>query len=678
MCRLADVTVSSKALGDSVSNDILWQPQPETVEQTAMYQFMQAMNTKHGLAMETYLDLWHWSVDDLELFWTEIWEYFDIIGEKPTGPMLQGQMPETHWAAGAKVNYAENILRHAKTMADEEAVVGLDESLNRTALTWRELNEQVGAFAHHLKTIGVSEGDVVAAALPNIPQAIVGLLGSAAVGAIWSVVNVDFGVPGIVTRFQQLEPKVFMTIDGLELGGKHRDQVGDLDRLLEELDTVTHHVLVENTHTADHAQIAQITQARNVETAVLDDIVAQGREPEFTAVDFSHPLWVLYSSGTTGTPKGIVQSQGGTVLEIAKSFGLHYRVPQNEAVYISTSTTWMLWNMLVGTLITGAKAIAYSGGVFTGGPGRQFEILERERVAMYGCGAAILTGVQESGMVPKDHFNLSNLTDILVSASPLPARTWHWIYEAVKPDVRLRSDSGGTDVCSVFVGSNPMDPVRVNELMGPALGVAADVYDESENSVTDEVGELVITKPMPTMPLYFWNDPEGERYRDAYFSENPHIWYHGDFATQTERQSFVIHGRSDATLNRGGIRMGSSDLYQVVDALDEVSASMVIGAELDDGDYYMPLFVVPSDPNIEADKLKDIIINAIRTELSPRYVPDDIIIAPGVPMTKTGKLMEVPVKRVLQGMSPEKVSKETAAEPEVLDWYLDYAAEAAK
>jgi acetoacetyl-CoA synthetase len=661
-----------------VSNDILWQPSDETIQQTEMYRFMRAMNTKHGLTMETYLDLWNWSVDDLEVFWTEIWDYFDVLGQRPTGPMLQGQMPETRWAEGARVNYAQNILRHAHTMGEQEAVVGLDESLNRTALTWQQLNEQVGAFAHHLKSIGVKEGDVVAAALPNIPQAIIGLLGCATVGAIWSVVNVDFGVPGIVTRFQQLKPKVLMTIDGLELGGKRRDQVDDLDRLLEELDTVTHHVLVENTYTGERSEVADITEAHNVDTAAFDDVVAEGREPEFVPVDFSHPLWVLYSSGTTGTPKGIVQSQGGTVLEIAKSFGLHYRVPKGEAVYISTSTTWMLWNMQVGTMITGAKAITYSGGVFAGGPGRQFEILANERVAFYGCGAAILTGVQESGLVPKDEYDLSNLTDILVSASPLPARTWRWIYEAVTPDVRLRSDSGGTDVCSVFVGSNPMDPVRVNELMGPALGVAADVYDESGNSVTEEVGELVITKPMPTMPLYFWNDPDGERYREAYFSQDPHIWYHGDFATQTERQSFVIHGRSDATLNRGGIRMGSSDLYQVVDALDEVSASMVIGAELDDGGYYMPLFVVPSDPDIDADKLKDTIVAAIRTELSPRYVPDDIIIAPGVPMTKTGKLMEVPIKRVLQGMAPEKVSKETAAEPDVLEWYLEYATEATK
>lgn len=656
-----------------LSDQILWQPRTEQIQATAMHQFMQAMNTKHQLDMDSYLDLWRWSVDELDVFWTEIWDYFDIIGDKPTGPMTQGRMPATVWAQGAKINYAENILRHASTMGDAEAIVGLDESLNRTALTWTQLNQQVGAFAHHLRTIGVRKGDVVAAALPNTPQAIVALLGTAAVGAVWSVVNVDFGVQGIVTRFKQLEPKVLLTIDALELGGKVRDQLGDLDDLLEELPSVTHHVLVETTNTGSVEQVQQITGARSIETALFSQITANGREPEFSRVDFSDPLWVLYSSGTTGTPKGIVQSQGGTVLEIAKSFGLHYKIPQGEVVYISTSTTWMLWNMLVGALITGTTSVTYSGGVFAHGPGRQFEILEQEDVTLFGCGAAILTGVQEAGIVPKDDYDLSKLTDILVSASPLPERTWHWVYEAVKSDLRLRSDSGGTDVCSVFVGSNPMDPVYVNELMGPALGVAADVYDELGNSVTDEVGELVITKPMPSMPLYFWNDTDGSRYREAYFSQDPHIWYHGDFASQTQRQSFVIHGRSDATLNRGGIRMGSADLYQVVDALDEVSASMVIGAELDDGDYYMPLFVVPSNSETSEQELKDIIVEAIRTELSPRYVPDEIIIAPGVPMTKTGKLMEVPVKRVLQGMAAQKVSQETAAEPSVLQWYLDYA-----
>lgn len=656
-----------------MTDKILWQPTEEAIRSSAMYQFMVDMNTKHGLTMDSYLELWQWSIADLDVFWTEIWDYFDVIGEKPTGPMLTGTMPDARWAQGAKVNYAQNILRHAQTMADAEAIVGLDESLNRTALTWQQLNEQVGAFAHHLKRLGVQPGDVVAAALPNIPQAIVGLLASAAIGAIWSVVNVDFGVTGIVSRFKQLQPKVLITLDALELGGRVRDQTEDLDALITQLDSVTDHVLVEYTGTDASARVAEIVSKHQVTTTRYLDIIATPREPEFEPVDFSHPLWVLYSSGTTGTPKGIVQSHGGTVLEIAKSFGLHYRVPQGAPVYISTSTTWMLWNMQVAVLITGAKAITYSGAVFAGGPARQFEILDTEHVAFYGCGAAILTAVQESGFIPAEHYDLSDLTDILVSASPLPARTWRWVYEAVNPDVRLRSDSGGTDVCSVFVGSNPIDPVRVNELMGPALGVAADVYDDTGTPVTEQVGELVITQPMPTMPLYFWHDDDGSRYREAYFSQNPHIWYHGDFATKTERHSFVIHGRSDATLNRGGIRMGSSDFYQIVDALEDVSASMVIGAELDDGDYYMPLFVVPRSPEVDPEELKAKVIETIRTELSPRYVPDDIIIAPGVPMTKTGKLMEIPVKRVFQGMTPEKVALETAAEPDVLQWYLDYA-----
>lgn len=651
----------------------LWTPAPEHIRRSAMAQFMEAMNTKHGLAMETYLDLSQWSISDLEVFWTDIWQYFDIIGQPPTGPMLQGNMPKATWAAGAQVNYAQNLLRHATTLAQQEAVVGLDEALNRTALTWQQLNEQVGAFAHHLRQIGVRQGDVVAAALPNIPQTIVAFLGTAAVGAIWSVVNVDFGVTGIVTRFQQLRPKVLLTIDALQLGGSIRNQIPDLDQLITQLSTVTHHILVPNTTTPDTTTVEHITAKHQVVTADYNRITAQGRQPEFADVDFSHPLWVLYSSGTTGTPKGIVHGHGGMVLETAKSFGLHYRVPQGAAVFISTSTTWMLWNMLVAVLFTGAKAITYSGAVFAGGPGRQFHILDQEQVALYGCGAAVLTAVQESGLHPKEEYDLKHLTDILVSASPLPARTWHWVYEAVHSDVRLRSDSGGTDVCSVFVGSNPMDPVVANELMGPALGVAADVFDHTGQSVTDRVGELVITKPMPTMPLYFWDDDNGSRYRDAYFGHNPHIWYHGDFATKTGRHSFVIHGRSDATLNRGGIRMGSADVYQVVDALDGVAGSMVIGVEQDDGGYYMPLFVVPTDADVDIEQLKTTITEAIRTELSPRYVPDEIRIAPGVPMTKTGKLMEIPVKRVYQGMPADRVSTETAADPQILQWYLEQA-----
>lgn len=656
-----------------MTDSILWQPTSEAVRATAMYDFMQTMNTKYGLVMSNYLDLWQFSVDDLNVFWTEIWDYFGVLGEPPAGELLSGNLPDARWGAGARVNYAQNLLRHAKTLADQEAIVGLDESMRRTALTWRELNEQVGAFAHHLGTIGVRPGDVVAAALPNIPEAIIGLLGTAAVGAVWSVVNVDFGVTGIVSRIAQLKPKVLLTVDAVELGGTLREQVSELDALLEQLDTVTHHVLVEHGPTDIARTVEVVASQRNISTSRFARVIAEPREPEFESVDFSHPLWVLYSSGTTGTPKGIVQSHGGTVLEVLKSFGLHYRVPESAPVFISTSTTWMLWNMQVAVLAIGAKAITYSGAVFAGGPGRQFEILATERVAFYGCGAAILTGVQESGLRPNEHYDLSALRDILVSASPLPARTWHWVYDAISPEVRLRSDSGGTDVCSVFVGSNPMDPVRSNELMGPALGVAADVYDDAGRPVTNQVGELVITKPMPTMPLYFVNDDDGSKYRDAYFNQNPHIWYHGDFATKNDRGSFVIHGRSDATLNRGGIRMGSADIYQVVDALDEVNASMVIGAELDDGDYYMPLFVVPSNPDIDPAELQARIIDTIRTELSPRYVPDDIIIAPGVPMTKTGKLMEVPIKRVYQGMDTDRVAVETAADENILTWYLKTA-----
>ena len=407
-------------------------------------------------------------------------------------------------------------------------------------------------------------------------------------------------------------------------------------------------------------------------SAVFSDIVAQPQKPEFTRVEFSHPLWVVFSSGTTGKPKGIVHGHGGIVLEAAKSV-LHSELEPGYVTYTAVSPTWIMWNILVNGLGAGAAIVVYDGSPVAGSASRHFEIVSREKANHFATGAAILQMMEKAGAKPRAEYDLSSLRTILSTGSPLPGSTWKWAYEFVAPNIRVGSDSGGTDICTAFIGSNPLDPVVLGQLQGPYLGVAADAFDAHGNSVVDELAEFVVTESMPSMPVKFWNDPDGSRYRDAYFDVYPGVWRHGDWVTRSADDRWVIHGRSDSTINRGGIRMGSSDITNAVNRVEGVQASMVIGAELGDGDYYLPLFVVTS-PGTELDEqLRSQIVQTIRSEVSPRHVPDEIIAAPGVPMTRTGKLLEVPLKKVFQGQSPDVVNRSAAADNEILDWYLDFA-----
>lgn len=659
----------------------LWEPSAEQIQRSELRKFQSWIAARCGARTESYLDIWRWSVDDLDRFWDSVWEYFDVIAQRNGAPTRQGEsMPGVQWYPGATINYAENILRFAEVNGQAEAVVGVHEDQRRDVLTWAQLKDQVGALAAGLRRLGVQPGDRVAAVLPNLPHTVVALLATAAVGAVWSVVNTDFGVKGIRDRFDQIQPKVLFTVDGYQFNGAHRDQRQRLPQLVEALPSLECHILIEQSSgTGPGSRAGQqgrscVAPRMPIPSHSFAEIVAEPQALEFTRVEFNQPLWVLYSSGTTGKPKGIVHSHGGIVLEGIKASGLQYGLGPADRVYFSAATTWVMWNIMVSAMLRGATVITYDGAPSFGAPDKQLQIVADEQVTFYGTGAAVLAMIEHSGVVPKGHADFSALTGVFTSGSPLPESTWEWMYDNVKADFRLGSDSGGTEVNTGFLGTNPFRPVYRSELTGPYLGVDADTFDGSGASVLNDLGELVIKQPMPSMPIFLWgDDAERTRYRDTYFDQFPGVWRQGDWATRYLDNHFVIHGRSDSTINRGGIRMGSADICEVVDQLEQVQVSMVLGIELSGGDYYMPMFIVPAQGHQLDQQLKDLITQKIRSDLSPRYVPDEFIEAEDVPRTRTGKLMEIPVKEVFQGKDPGSVDRESAINAETLEWYLDFA-----
>ena len=647
------------------NRQLLWEPSKERVAASRMSAYMDWLASERQLPFSSYAELWRWSVNDLDAFWRSIWDYFDILASAPATAVLgDRRMPGATWFPGAQLNWAENVLRHADR--DGPAVTGLTEDREPIELSWAELAAQVASFAAALRELGVRPGDRVAAYLPNIPQAVVGLLATASLGAIWSCCAPDFGTKGVVDRFQQIAPAVLIAVDGFRFGGKDVDRGAVLDELREQLPSVRHTIVVRRRYPDRPAPPG---------TLAFDALTATSTAPHYEQVPFDHPLWILYSSGTTGLPKGIVQSHGGILLEHLKLDGLHFDIGPDGRVFIFASTAWMVWNVLVSALSVGATIITYDGSPVSPEPDAMFAICARQRVTWFGTGAAYLTICERAGTRPGDRYDLSALRSIMSTGSPLPDSVWHWVYDAVKRDVLLGSDCGGTDVCSAFIGSNPLLPVYAGEMQAPDLGVRVESWSDTGEPLVGEVGEMVVTAPMPSMPVAFWNDPDGSRYRDAYFDTFPGVWRHGDWLTVTRNGTYVVHGRSDSTINRGGVRMGSADIYAAVDALPEIAGSLGIGAEMPGGDYYMPLFVVLSPGAELSDELRNRIRRAIREQVSPRHVPDDIVPVEAVPATVTGKRLEVPIKRLIQGVPPDKaVNRATVANPDVLDWYVDFAA----
>ncbi|NNJ08244.1 acetoacetate--CoA ligase [Streptomyces sp. PKU-MA01144] len=649
----------------------LWQPDADRIAAARITRFQAWAADRYGAPAEGgYPALHRWSVDRLETFWQAVADWFDVRFSTPGERVLADRgMPGARWFPGATLNYAEHALRTAEdpARAHEPALVHLDETHTPAAVSWAELRRQVGSLAAELRALGVRPGDRVSGYLPNIPQAVTALLATAAVGATWTSCAPDFGARSVLDRFQQVEPVVLFTVDGYRYGGKEHDRadvVAELRRELPTLRAVVHIPLLGSPAPEGALEWSALT--------------AGDVEPDFEQVPFEHPLWVLYSSGTTGLPKAIVQSQGGILLEHFKQLGLHCDLGPGDRFFWYTSTGWMMWNFLVSGLLTGTTVVLYDGSPGHPDTGAQWAIAERTGTTLFGTSAAYVMACRKAGVHPARDHDLTTVRCVATTGSPLPPDGFRWLHDEVREDLWIASVSGGTDVCSCFAGAVPTLPVHIGELQAACLGTDLQSWDPHGKPLVGEVGELVVTNPMPSMPIRFWNDPDGSRYRDSYFEMFPGVWRHGDWITITDHGSVVIHGRSDSTLNRQGVRMGSADIYEVVERLPEIKESLVIGLEEPGGGYWMPLFVHLAPGAALDDDLRSRIKRAIREQLSPRHVPDEIIEVPGVPHTLTGKRIEVPVKRLLQGTALTKaVNPGSVDDLELLRFYEHLARERA-
>ncbi|MEV1129752.1 acetoacetate--CoA ligase [Agromyces sp. NPDC049794] len=645
---------------DAADGDILWMLEPEGQATTNVARFAKFVHSRGVHVGDEYDALWQWSVDEPEQFWSNWVEFVGVrLGGEP-GPVRTGDpMPDTRWFPGRTVNYARHLLEGH----DGLALIAIAEHGARTEVTFEELREQVAAFAAHLRSIGVGVGDRVVAILPNVAEAVVALLATASIGAVWSVCAPEFGPGAIVSRFRQLDPKVVIAAPGYRLAGRDRDRRDELAEVLQSLPTVQAVVWV-----TAHTDAAPIPLA--VPSVDWATVTATPAELDIADVEFSHPLWVLFSSGTTGIPKGIVHGHGGALLEELKLCSIHDDIRPGDRVLTVASTSWVVWNGLVAALGLGATAVLVDGNPAFPSLDRVWQIASDERVAVLGVGAGFIHGCSKAGLEPGRDHDLSGLRVITVTGSPLSSDGFRWVYRCVG-DVWLTSQSGGTDIASIFVGGVPTLPVRAGCIQAPALGVRVESWDE-QGSPTLGRGELIVADPMPSMPLRFWGDDDRSRYRASYFETFPGVWRHGDFI-EFLPEGILIHGRSDSTLNRNGIRLGSADLYAAVEALPEVGEAMVVGAELGT-EYYMPLFVKLAE-GVDEEHAKAAIEQSIRANLSARYLPDEIVVMRGIPHTKTGKKLEVPVKRLVQGVPLDEVADLGAVDdPALLEEYASFAA----
>ncbi|AJO79271.1 acetoacetate--CoA ligase [Pseudomonas sp. MRSN 12121] len=644
-------------------SDILWQPSAERISKTRMEAFRRLVNHRHDLQIADYPALHQWSIEQREAFWQAIVDFFDVeFHAPPSAVLVEGQgMPDAQWFPGATLNFAEHLL---KRRDDGVAVIAINENGQREQLTWKQLAAHVAGLQQSLRAAGVGLGDRVAACLPNTWQTLVGMLATTSLGAIWSCSSPDFGTQGVIDRFGQIEPKVLITCAGYRYAGKQIDQRAKVNEILERLPSLQQLVIVPYARPEARADEFR-TSAR---VALWDDFYRPGGAPQFVPVPFAHPLYILYSSGTTGVPKCIVHSTGGVLLQHLKEHGLHTDLHPGDVLFYYTTCGWMMWNWLVSALAVGATVLLYDGSPFHPGPEHLLDLIDQEGINVFGTSPKYLAALEKAGLQPRQSHSLASLKTLLCTGSPLSPQSYDYVYRDLKRDLCLASMSGGTDIVSCFVIGNPLVPVRRGEMQGKSLGMAVEVWDDQGRSVIGEKGELVCTRHFPAMPIGLWRDPDQEKLRASYFSQFPGVWAQGDYAEQLAHGSWLIHGRSDAVLNPGGVRIGTAEIYRQVEKLEQVVESLAIGQSWEQ-DVRVVLFVRLRDGVQLDEALQEQIRQVIRANTTPRHVPAKILAVSDIPRTISGKIVELAVRNVVHG-EPVK-NTDALANPEALEQFRD-------
>ncbi len=645
-------------------DEVLWRPSPERVSGANLTRFLQYVNARREKTLREYEELYAWSIERPEEFWSDLARFAGVRAEWGLGPVLEHpeRMPGARFFPDARLNFAQNLLRHCD---EQPALIFRNERGARRALSYRELAEEVARVAEGLRAAGVGAGDRVAGFVPNLPEAVIAMLAAASVGAVWSSCSPDFGVRGVLDRFGQIAPKVLFTADGYFYAGKTLDSLGPMGEALERLASVERVVVIPYASGAPRLERLGAAAARAVR---WDAFGSRGSPLQFAAMPFNHPLYILYSSGTTGAPKCIVHGAGGTLLQHQKEHLLHTDVKRGERLFYFTTCGWMMWNWLVSALATGATLVLYDGSPFHPFPGVLWRMAQEEAITIFGTSAKYLSALEKSGFIPASGANLAALRAVLSTGSPLLPEGFDYVYRAIKSDVLLASISGGTDIVSCFALGCPIRPVHRGELQCRGLGMRVEVFDDVGRSVRCERGELVCTAPFPSMPVGFWNDPDGARYRAAYFERFPGVWHHGDYAEITACDGIVIHGRSDAVLNPGGVRIGTAEIYAAVESLPEVLEALAVGQDWGD-DVRVVLFVRLRSGAALDEALRERIRSSIRAQASPRHVPAKILAVPDIPRTLSGKPTELAVREVIHGRPVKNL--DALANPQALEHFRD-------
>ena len=650
--------------------DLLWTPGPDRVARANLTAFTAWLAAERGLSFDGYAGLWHWSVTDLDGFWRAVWDYCGIEASAPPDRVLgRRAMPGADWFPGARLNYAQHVLR--REVPGEPALLYASESAPPAVMDWAELAGSVRVLGTRLRELGVRPGDRVAAYLPNIPQAVIAMLATASIGAIWTSCSPDYGWRGVLDRFRQLEPAVLFCVESYRYGGQEFHRGAELRQIIAGLPGPPHVVSVPR---PGQRGAGPLEGARTWDE-LLDHPAVPAAGYRVEQVPFGHPLWILFSSGTTGLPKAIVHSHGGILLEQMKLQHLHMDLRPGDRMFFFTTTGWMMWNFLVSSLLLGVRPVLYDGSPAHPEPDVLWRIAQDCDVSFFGASPSFVNLMKAAGVVPADKYDLPSLRAIMPAGSPVSPEVTAWFYDNVKRDVWVATGSGGTDVCAGYVGGVPTLPVYAGEIQAPHLGVAVRAFNERGESVIDEVGEMVITEPMPSMPIRLWGDPGDVRYRESYFADFPGIWRQGDFFRINKRGGCFVLGRSDATLNRHGVRIGTAEVYAVLESVEGVDDALIINLDLPGGRFFMPLFVRLADGAALDGRLEREIRDRLRTEYTPRHVPDRIIAVPDIPVTLTGKRMEVPVRKILRGVPADQAANPNAmANPGALDFFVRYAA----